>query len=86
MDQVHRQFKTPAETAELLRLHKNTVYRYLREGVIKGTKLVGAYWLIPAEEIERILKEGATTSQATVAYPAEATKLTPTERMQQLTS
>jgi excisionase family DNA binding protein len=41
------------EVALYLRLSMPTVYKYLRQGKIKGIKLGGTYWKIKRSEIEK---------------------------------
>ena len=53
-DKVARPF-TVEEAAEFLKIHKNTVHKWLLDGKIKGVKL-GRVWRIPRSEIEKILK------------------------------
>ena len=44
------------EVADALHRHPNKIYRWLEEGFIHGKK-VRDQWLIPVEEIEKILNE-----------------------------
>lgn len=79
-------YKTANEAATFLRVHKNTILDWLNNGKLKGSKIVNSYWLIPDAEIERLIKEGCNTSQETAVVPATATKLTGTQRMENLIS
>jgi excisionase family DNA binding protein len=45
------------EVAEVLRLNKYTIYRYIREGKLRAVKLNRAF-RIPDEELERIKTQG----------------------------
>jgi len=49
-------FLTIRETAELLRVHRRTAYRYLAEGRLPARKF-GGVWLVDAAELERRLDE-----------------------------
>jgi len=48
------EFLTIREAAELLRVHRRTVYRYLNAGKLPARKF-GGVWLIDAAELERRL-------------------------------
>ena len=43
------------EVAVLVRRHPRTIYRWIEEGYIKAIKVRGC-WLVPYEEVERILR------------------------------
>ena len=45
---------TLQEAAELLRMSEHSIYLWCRSGKLKASK-PGRKWLIPAEEIQRIL-------------------------------
>ena len=47
---------TPREVAEKLKLHLNTVYRYLEEGTLKGRLLAGNTWRITESDLAEFLK------------------------------
>ena len=49
-------FFTVQGLAELVHRHVRTIYRWLDEGFIHGLKVRDG-WLIPEEEVERILKK-----------------------------
>jgi len=48
-------YYTIREVAQLLRLDKTTIYKWIKSGKIKAIK-INNRWLIPAEEVERIVK------------------------------
>lgn len=52
----------PAEAAQILGIHLNTLYRAIARGEIKAAKL-GSRTLIPRAEIERLLSGGALTQR-----------------------
>ena len=37
-------YYTPEEVAEILKVRKHTVWNWLREGTLKGTKINGKIW------------------------------------------
>jgi len=45
---------TPAQICEQLQLHPTTVWRWLREGKIKGMKVSRKKWLVPQSELENV--------------------------------
>ena len=47
---------TVQEVAQVLRRHPRTVYRWLDEGYLHGKKDRDG-WLIPAEEVERLIRD-----------------------------
>lgn len=47
-------FYTPEEAAARLKIARRTVYQWLREGRIRGTKLSNL-WRIPESELNRLL-------------------------------
>ena len=52
-------YLTVPEAAEALRVHDETVRRWLQAGRLRGTKLPGrGDWRIPQAEIDRILMSG----------------------------
>ena len=53
------EYLTVREVAKLVRRHQRSVYRWLDEGFIAGKKLRGG-WLIPRDEIDRILNQTET--------------------------
>lgn len=48
---------TADEAAEALRIDRNTLYVYVREKKIEGTK-IGKYIRIRESELERVIREG----------------------------
>ena len=48
---------TIQEVADILRVHRMTIFRHLSSGTIKGIR-VGKSWRISEEELERIKREG----------------------------
>lgn len=54
---VDHEFLTVAEFARALRMNREVVRRWLRTGVIAGTRLPGDKlgWRIPRSEVERML-------------------------------
>lgn len=48
---------TIQEVADILRVHRMTIFRHLQDGTIKGIR-VGKSWRISEEELERIKREG----------------------------
>ncbi len=52
-------FYTVKELTKELRRHPRTIYRWLDEGFLQGKKVKDG-WLIPHEEVERIIKDPFT--------------------------
>lgn len=50
------------EVAEKLGVHTNTVRRLVDEDEIKGVRIAGRV-MVPSDEVERVLKEGAGSSK-----------------------
>jgi len=48
-------YYTIRELAQLLRLDKSTIYRWIKSGKIRAIK-INNRWLIPAEELEKIMR------------------------------
>lgn len=42
------------EVAKILTIHERTVWQFIKEGKIKGTKM-GSFWRITEDEIKRLL-------------------------------
>lgn len=57
-----KEYYTTAETARELNTTMRTVSRWIKTGVIIGTK-PGNTWQITAAEVERMRKERATNNQ-----------------------
>jgi len=53
---VSERYYTVREVAQMLRFDKMTIYRWIKSGKIKAVK-INNRWLIPAEEVERIIKK-----------------------------
>jgi len=51
---MEQMFYTLQEAAELLRMSEHSIYLWCRSGKLKAVK-PGRKWLIPAEEIQRIM-------------------------------
>ena len=49
---------TPAEIAEALGVHLNTVYKYIHEGKIETVKIGARQYRITAETLQKILQHG----------------------------
>lgn len=54
-----KEYYKPEEVAVKLDLNSETVYRWLREGKLKGIKLGDSkLWRIPSEALDEFLKKG----------------------------
>ncbi len=53
------------EVAEKLGIHERTVWRWLREGRLKRVKVGGAT-LIPADQVERLIRSETTAADSEV--------------------
>lgn len=42
------------EVAEILTIHEKTVWKFIKEGKIKGVKM-GSFWRITEDEVKRLL-------------------------------
>ena len=51
---AHHAFKTPEEVAELLRVHRTTIYRLIDSGEIKATR-IGGQWRISESALTELL-------------------------------
>ena len=49
-------YYTPEEVAEILKVRKHTVWNWLHEGTLKGTKINGKIWRITDEDLEAFIK------------------------------
>jgi len=58
---MEKEFYTPAEVAEKLRVNIMTIYRYIKAGKIKAHKL-GKEFRIDVKEYERFLKSIETNN------------------------
>jgi excisionase family DNA binding protein len=50
-------FYTPQEIAELLKVSKRTVYRYLHTGKLKASKF--GHWRISKEDLDKFIKKNS---------------------------
>jgi len=50
------QFYLPEEIAQKLRIDRETIYRHLRNGKLKGSKIGGASWRISQEDLDKYIK------------------------------
>ena len=48
-------FYTPDEVAQILKVRKHTVWNWLREGSLKGTKINGKIWRITTKDLENFI-------------------------------
>lgn len=48
-------FYTPEEVAQILKVRKHTVWNWLREGSLKGTKINGKIWRITQKDLENFI-------------------------------
>ena len=58
MAQLEQEFYTVQETAELLRLNVNTVYKWIRAGKLERVKISPRAVRVKAESIARLLDSG----------------------------
>lgn len=54
-----KQYYTPEEAGEILSLHKETIYRWLRSGKLPGTKVSHKCWRISLAQIEQMMQAAA---------------------------
>lgn len=52
------QYYTPEEVANILKVKKNTVWAWLREGSLKGRRVNGKIWRITPEQLEEFVNGG----------------------------
>ena len=50
-------YYTPEEVADILKVRKHTVWNWLREGTLKGTKINGKIWRITDKDLEAFLNK-----------------------------
>ena len=50
-------YYTPEEVADLLKVRKHTVWNWLREGTLKGTKINGKIWRITDKDLEAFINK-----------------------------
>ena len=48
-------YYTPEEVADILKVRKHTVWNWLREGTLKGTKINGKIWRITDKDLEAFI-------------------------------
>jgi excisionase family DNA binding protein len=53
--EFERHYKT-SEVAKILGVDRRTIWRWIKEGKIKGIKLPGKLYVIPESEVKRILE------------------------------
>lgn len=61
MDRDDTRYLTVTEACERLRLHRDTVYDWIKDGKLEAVKRpgrgrFGGEWLIPESEIKRVLQ------------------------------
>ena len=56
------EFLTIEEVARILRVHKHTVYDYIKQGKLVATK-IGKFYRVERSDLERFIKENQTTNQ-----------------------
>lgn len=50
-------YYTPEEVADILKVRKHTVWNWLREGTLKGTKINGKIWRITDKDLETFINK-----------------------------
>ena len=50
-------YYTPEEVADILKVRKHTVWNWLREGALKGTKINGKIWRITDKDLEAFINK-----------------------------
>ena len=50
-------YYTPEEVADILKVRKHTVWNWLREGTLKGTKINGKIWCITDKDLEALINK-----------------------------
>ena len=53
---VETQYYMPEEIALMLKVDKETIYRHLKSGKLKGNKVGGTLWRISQEDLDRYIK------------------------------
>ncbi len=46
---------TTQEVAEILKVHQRTVFRHIKSGKLKATKILG-HWRIKKEDLDKLIK------------------------------
>lgn len=55
---MHSEFYTAKEIAEILKVHHRTVFRYIKSGKLKATKIVeGGNWRIKKEDFDKFINK-----------------------------
>ena len=49
--------RQPEEVADILKVRKHTVWNWLREGTLKGTKINGKIWRITDKDLEAFINK-----------------------------
>ncbi len=57
-------YYTPEEVADILKVRKHTVWNWLREGTLKGTKINGKIWRVTDEELKAFIDEEGKNTQS----------------------
>lgn len=57
-------FYTPEEVAQILKVRKHTVWNWLREGSLKGTKINGKIWRITTKDLEDFINSDGNEEEA----------------------
>lgn len=47
---------TTKEVADILKVHQRTIFRYIKSGKIKATKILGREWRIKKEDLDKLIK------------------------------
>ena len=50
-------YYTPEEVADILKVRKHTVWNWLREGTLRGTKINGKIWRITDKDLEAFINK-----------------------------
>jgi len=64
-----RSLLTPEEIADRLGVHRVTVYRWLRQGWLRGLKAV-RQWRVTEDELQRFMREGPESERGEVGGPS----------------
>ena len=46
---------TTQEVAEILKVHQRTVFRHIKSGKLKATKILG-HWRVKKEDLDKLIK------------------------------
>jgi excisionase family DNA binding protein len=57
-----KRFYRPDELAAMFEVSRDTVYRWIARGLIRSVR-IGGSMRIPADEMERVLRDGARTEK-----------------------